>query len=581
MKLRRRAALAAFWILLALWPVIWAGIGPLYNETDGQYAAAARAMSEGGSWLVPENNGVPRLVKPPLYTWMIAAAMKIFGPSEFAARLPGALAVSLTGLAIFGMAWEAGARRVAMVAAALWLALLGNYTLGRIVMPEPVFTAFLTLALGSFQRAWNGEGVARRRAVMGMWIFAGLAAFCKGPHGLLVPVAAASATLLGTPRQDRRLALRELFPWQGLALALAMNVPWYLAIEARFPGFFLNLVAAEWLGHLAGSKAPATDRGSVPRLAFLALQIAWLLPASAALAGIRWRQMATWPHWSHAARAATWAAFFILAPVLLAGQRQDYYAMSAWPFFVLGLAWTWGGARWQRVRAAMAGVLALAILGSLVAAAASSSYPRLSLAERATALETLAAIDRGTWLRLAGLAAAGCGVGIAFLASRLRAWQALAASGACLGAVAASGTAVVSPLFSAKPLAQTVLNLAGDGGLVFFDGDVDSASSFLFYTHRRIMLVGGRPEADFVIRTTGLGRENYVLAEEVAEWWRSSQRVVLICDAKDLPFWSEKLGKLLSPPAASSGSTVILANPAAHSHWITSPVEASTLSKPR
>jgi 4-amino-4-deoxy-L-arabinose transferase-like glycosyltransferase len=70
------------------------GWGDLYNETDGQYGGAAKVMLQTGSWLIPENDGIPRLVKPPLLYWALAASMKIFGVNEFAARVPNALAVT-------------------------------------------------------------------------------------------------------------------------------------------------------------------------------------------------------------------------------------------------------------------------------------------------------------------------------------------------------------------------------------------------------------------------------------------------------------------------------------------------------
>ena len=61
-----------------------AGWGDLYNETDGQYGGAAKMMVRSGSWLIPENDGIPRLVKPPLLYWAIAISMKTFGINEFA-----------------------------------------------------------------------------------------------------------------------------------------------------------------------------------------------------------------------------------------------------------------------------------------------------------------------------------------------------------------------------------------------------------------------------------------------------------------------------------------------------------------
>ena len=64
----------------------------LFDETEGQYAGAAREMLQGGHWLVPTNDGLPRLQKPPLLYWFLCLSIGLFGQTEFAARLPNALA---------------------------------------------------------------------------------------------------------------------------------------------------------------------------------------------------------------------------------------------------------------------------------------------------------------------------------------------------------------------------------------------------------------------------------------------------------------------------------------------------------
>src|SRR5690242_16913588 len=89
-----RHALFVFLIVLAaLLHGFTAGYGDLYNETDGQYAGAAKEMIETHQWLVPTNDGVPRLQKPPLLYWLIVFSYKIFGIKAAAARLPIAAAV--------------------------------------------------------------------------------------------------------------------------------------------------------------------------------------------------------------------------------------------------------------------------------------------------------------------------------------------------------------------------------------------------------------------------------------------------------------------------------------------------------
>src|SRR5882724_6224126 len=84
----RRALFLFLLCLTAVLHIATAGYGDLYNETDGQYAGAAREMLEMHQWLVPTNDGMPRLQKPPFLYWLIIVSYKAFGVNAAAARLP-------------------------------------------------------------------------------------------------------------------------------------------------------------------------------------------------------------------------------------------------------------------------------------------------------------------------------------------------------------------------------------------------------------------------------------------------------------------------------------------------------------
>ncbi|MCJ7749529.1 MAG: glycosyltransferase family 39 protein, partial [Armatimonadetes bacterium] len=62
------------------------GITPLDDFDEAYYAEGAREMLERGDLGTPYYNGRPFLLKPILIYWLIAAAFRIFGPTEFAAR---------------------------------------------------------------------------------------------------------------------------------------------------------------------------------------------------------------------------------------------------------------------------------------------------------------------------------------------------------------------------------------------------------------------------------------------------------------------------------------------------------------
>src|ERR1700752_789435 len=72
---------------------------------EPRYAWIARDMAETGDFITPRLYGQPWFEKPPLYYWGAAISFKLFGVSEFAARLPSAIAAAMGTLAL---AWLAG-----------------------------------------------------------------------------------------------------------------------------------------------------------------------------------------------------------------------------------------------------------------------------------------------------------------------------------------------------------------------------------------------------------------------------------------------------------------------------------------
>src|SRR5262249_34914002 len=60
---------------------------PLANPDEGRYSEISREMAQSGDWITPRLNGIKYLEKPPLQYWATAAAFKLFGENEYAARL--------------------------------------------------------------------------------------------------------------------------------------------------------------------------------------------------------------------------------------------------------------------------------------------------------------------------------------------------------------------------------------------------------------------------------------------------------------------------------------------------------------
>ena len=166
----------------------WLGSSGLWDPWEPKYAQTAREMDQTGDWVVPHYREDYRLVKPPLTYWLIGASQSLFGVTEFAARLPGAL---LAALAPFALAlafacrgrplagWIAGA---ALLTSPQWL------LLGRFATPDPVFAALLGLALATVIALPALDPGQRFPLAAQAVVLIGLATLVEWPRGILLPL---------------------------------------------------------------------------------------------------------------------------------------------------------------------------------------------------------------------------------------------------------------------------------------------------------------------------------------------------------------------------------------------------------
>ena len=213
---------------------------PLNETTEARYGEMARKMLETGNWVTLWHDyGVPFLAKPPLYAWLSAAAMGIFGVNEFADRLPSLLLsigmLALTGYAAFIRHGKDAARIVILVLASC----LGFFVAGGTVMTDPSLVFCVTLILISFWQTMQGKR-------LWSWLFfvgCGLGLLAKGPVALVL---AGLPVFFWVLIRKEWLALWQKLPWiRGCLLVLAIALPWYLLAELRTPGFLKYFIVGE------------------------------------------------------------------------------------------------------------------------------------------------------------------------------------------------------------------------------------------------------------------------------------------------------------------------------------------------
>ncbi len=230
------------WVLLVAVASVTAGWGLGRVELNGHecyVALAARGITSQTQWLddhlfeqpvpeattlnrwmVPQDNGTPRLRKTPLAYWAVAGLVKMGLPiDEVTVRLPSMIASVLTVLVMFGIGRRMIGARAALMGALMLGASLSTLKWGRNARPELLLMLFMTAAMACF---WTGmqavTGGKRAAWLLAGWAAMGLANLSKEfvPLFLVWPLLAYLAWRASL-RHDGRPRLR-----MGVFLILAL-----------------------------------------------------------------------------------------------------------------------------------------------------------------------------------------------------------------------------------------------------------------------------------------------------------------------------------------------------------------------
>jgi 4-amino-4-deoxy-L-arabinose transferase-like glycosyltransferase len=212
------------------------GAVPLLGPDEPRYVRVAVEMQRSGDWVTPRLQDEAWLEKPALYYWLAASAFRLFGETEFAARLPAVGA----GLLLVGTTALVGARLYGAGAGLSGGFILATsllpFAYGRAATMDMLLAATVTAALGFVALA--EFGIAGRLAMPAAWGWMAVACLAKGPLGLLLP----GLVVVGYALAARSAApLRRLLSPAGLALFVAIAAPWYAAILAAQGRHFVDV----------------------------------------------------------------------------------------------------------------------------------------------------------------------------------------------------------------------------------------------------------------------------------------------------------------------------------------------------
>ncbi|NTV06266.1 MAG: glycosyltransferase family 39 protein [Chlorobiaceae bacterium] len=224
------------WLLAALAILILAsfflglGSAPLFDVDEGAFSEATREMMISKNYLTTYLNGTPRFDKPILIYWLQLSSVRLFGLSEFAFRLPSALAGTAWATSVFLFVRKESGNRQAFLAAAMMVLSLQIMVIAKAAIADGVLNCFLAITmLGLLQHYKTGSKPLLYLA----FAAAGFGMLTKGPIAIIIPFAVTFLFSL----QERMLKtwFRMVCNPAGIILFLGIALPWYL-LEYRDQG---------------------------------------------------------------------------------------------------------------------------------------------------------------------------------------------------------------------------------------------------------------------------------------------------------------------------------------------------------
>jgi 4-amino-4-deoxy-L-arabinose transferase-like glycosyltransferase len=172
-------------ILSALAFIPTLGVVHLFDWDEINFAESAREMMVTGDYFHVQVNFSPFWEKPPLFFWLQAGSMHLFGVNEFAARFPNAIAGIITIAIIYFLGKKERNERFGLIWAFLYLCAFLPQVYFRSAIIDPVFNLFIFLSAYYLFKALT-ENESKNKRSLWSGIFCGLAILTKGPVGLLL-----------------------------------------------------------------------------------------------------------------------------------------------------------------------------------------------------------------------------------------------------------------------------------------------------------------------------------------------------------------------------------------------------------
>ncbi len=256
MKALFNSRYAWLWLMLASAVLFIPFIGNcnLFDWDEVNFAECAREMLVTGNYSQVQIAYTPFWEKPPLFIWMQAGSMNLFGITEFSARFPNAVCGVLTLLTVFFIGKQVFSEKLGLLWALMMASALLPHFYFKSGIIDPWFNLFILISLYlSFDFISNSETKKFGSAFLG-GLTLGLAVLTKGPVALLVSGLSILIFLLWNSQ------FKKLWSWPMLVFVfstLVVSASWFVvewvsgnkAVVEEFIQYQIRLFNTEDSGH--------------------------------------------------------------------------------------------------------------------------------------------------------------------------------------------------------------------------------------------------------------------------------------------------------------------------------------------
>ncbi|UCP11048.1 lipid IV(A) 4-amino-4-deoxy-L-arabinosyltransferase [Pseudomonas sp. MM213] len=248
------------------------GTHGLWIPDETRYAQISQDMLLSGNWISPHFMSLRYFEKPVAGYWMIALGQALFGDNLFGVRIASAISTGLSVMLCYLIArrlWNEP--RKSFACALLYMSFTVVAGQAGYANLDPQFTFWVNLSLVALWFALDSATRARRLIA---WATLGLACgmgfLTKGFLAWLLPVLIALPWMLWQKRWRELLIYGPL----AIAVAIAVSLPWALAVHAQEPDYWRFFFWHEHIRRFASEDA----QHDAPWWFYLPLLVAFSLP---------------------------------------------------------------------------------------------------------------------------------------------------------------------------------------------------------------------------------------------------------------------------------------------------------------